>query len=450
MLHRNCSTGGIANTRNRMLLNNILGSGGLKAISLVASLLLVPVTIHYLDNELYGIWLTISSMLFWINTFDLGLGNGMRNYLAEALARGDYRTGRTYISTTFVLLSLVAGTMAVLLAIPLGTLNFNRVFNTQLVEAQTLRNALAVAVLFTLANFVLKNVGLVFVAMQRYALNDLLNTLGGMMSLCAIFLLTKLTSPGHLCYVVLAYTATFTLIYLCAAIPLFKKYPQLKPSWQSMDWNIGKRVVGKGIGFFIIQATSCLVIFGAANFFITQYCGPSEVTTYNIAYKYFAMLITAYTIIISPMWNAYTDAYVKGDYLWIRKTLIHAMKFWLLSTMVGIVMLCLSAYFYRLWVGKTVDVPFSVSLCVLIYVSLFNLNNGLTYLINGLNKIRVQMATSVLATLLYISAILLFGKQWKTEGIVICMAVAYACMCAVHSYQCYLLVSRKAKGIWNK
>ena len=214
MLHRNCLTGGIANTRNRMLLNNILGSGGLKAISLVASLLLVPVTIHYLDNELYGIWLTISSMLFWINTFDLGLGNGMRNYLAEALARGDYRTGRTYISTTFVLLSLVAGTMAVLLAIPLGTLNFNRVFNTQLVEAQTLRNALAVAVLFTLANFVLKNVGLVFVAMQRYALNDLLNTLGGMMSLCAIFLLTKLTSPGHLCYVVLAYTATFTLKYL--------------------------------------------------------------------------------------------------------------------------------------------------------------------------------------------------------------------------------------------
>ncbi len=433
-----------------MLYNNILGAGGCKAVSFLASLFVVPVTIHYLNNELYGIWLTISSMLFWINTFDLGLGNGMRNYLTEAISSGDYERGKLYISTTFVLLSLLVVIMALFLTIPFSLLDFNRVFNTQLVGASTLKDALFLAVVFTLTNFVLKNIGLVLVALQRYALNDLLNTIGGVLSLCIILILTKTTVPGNLDYVVLGFTATYTLVYLCAAIPIFKKYPEFMPSLRNIDWHLGKLVIGKGMGFFVIQITSCLVIFGAANFFIAQYCGPSNVTTFNIAYKYFALLITGYTIIISPMWNAYTDAYVKGDYEWIRNTFVKAMRIWAISLVVGLMMFCGSTYFYYVWMGNSVDVPLGVSLCVLLFVSLFNLNNGLTYLINGLNKIRVQMVTSFLATLLYIAVVLLFADGWGIKGIVLCMAATYAGMCAVHLYQCYLLVSRKAKGIWNK
>lgn len=47
-----------------MLTTNILFSGILKIISLSTSLLIVPITINYLNNEVYGIWMTISSMLF--------------------------------------------------------------------------------------------------------------------------------------------------------------------------------------------------------------------------------------------------------------------------------------------------------------------------------------------------------------------------------------------------
>lgn len=83
-----------------MLRNNILFSGILKIISLSTSLLIIPITINYLNNEIYGIWMTITSVLFWINTFDIGLGNGMRNYLTGAISRKDFNLGRRYISTT--------------------------------------------------------------------------------------------------------------------------------------------------------------------------------------------------------------------------------------------------------------------------------------------------------------------------------------------------------------
>lgn len=438
-----------SNTRNKMLTTNILYSSILKIISLSTSLLIVPITINYLNKEIYGIWMTITSILFWINTFDIGLGNGMRNYLTEAISQKNYSLGKRYISTTLSLLTLIALVIGGVVLVPLLTIDFNKFFNTEAISNFDLRNTMIIAISFTLCNFVLKNIGFIYVAMQKYAINDFLSVLGNVVSLGIIFLLTKFTT-GHLIYVVLAYTATQCIIFCLAAIPLFKNHPELRPAFRFFDKSLSQKIVGKGLGFFVIQISSCLVIFGAANIFITQFCGPAAVTTYNIAYKFFNLLVIAYTIILSPMWNAYTDAYVKGDMKWIEQTFNRALKLWGLSVVGGLVMLAGCQIFYHLWVGEKVIVPFTVSLCTLIYVCFFNLNNCVTYLINGLNKIRIQIITSLVFTALYIVAVLLLGKHLGIEGVVLSMAGSYACMSLIHLFQCRLLIKEKAKGIWNK
>ena len=439
----------ITNSRNKMLRNNILFSGFLKIVGLLTSLVIVPITINYLNNEVYGIWMTITSILYWITTFDIGLGNGMRNYLAEALATNDTKLGKKYISTTMLLLSLIALSMAIVLLYPLITINFNSFFNTNAIAGNELRMAVVIAVGFTLMNFVLKNIGMIFVAMQKYAINDLLSISGNVIALILIYILTKVTT-GNLVLVVLAYTMTSCVAFLLAAIPLFWKHPELKPSLRFFDKSLGKKIVGKGFGFFVIQISSCLVIFGAANFFITQSCGPAAVTTYNIAYKFFNLLVIAYTIILAPMWNAYTDAYVKGDMQWIKATFNKALKFWVLSICGGLGMLLICNLFYKLWIGNMVNVPLSVSASTLIYVCFFNLNNCATYLINGLNKISVQIIISLAVTTLYIITVLAFGRKLGVEGIVLSMAASYAVMSVVHLYQCRKLINGKADGIWNK
>lgn len=439
----------ITNSRNKMLFLNILFSGFLKIVGLLTSLVIVPITINYLNNEVYGIWMTITSILYWITTFDIGLGNGMRNYLAEALATNDTKLGKKYISTTMLLLSLIALSMAIVLLYPLITINFNSFFNTNAIAGNELRMAVVIAVGFTLMNFVLKNIGMIFVAMQKYAINDLLSISGNVIALILIYILTKVTT-GNLVLVVLAYTMTSCVAFLLAAIPLFWKHPELKPSLRFFDKSLGKKIVGKGFGFFVIQISSCLVIFGAANFFITQSCGPAAVTTYNIAYKFFNLLVIAYTIILAPMWNAYTDAYVKGDMLWIKATFNKALKFWVLSICGGLGMLLICNLFYKLWIGNMVNVPLSVSASTLIYVCFFNLNNCATYLINGLNKIFVQIIISLAVTTLYIITVLAFGRKLGVEGIVLSMAASYAVMSVVHLYQCRKLINGKADGIWNK
>lgn len=155
------------NSRNRILTTNILFSAILKIISLATSLLIVPITINYLNNEVYGVWMTITSIIFWINTFDIGLGNGMRNYLTKAISENDFTLGGKYISTTFIILTLIAIGIGLLLLAPLLTLDFNKFFNTRIISNFDLQEAIIVAVAFTLANFVLKNIGFIFVAMQN-------------------------------------------------------------------------------------------------------------------------------------------------------------------------------------------------------------------------------------------------------------------------------------------
>ena len=63
----------------------------------------------------------------------------------------------------------------------------------------------------------------------------------------------------------------------------------------SFHFASAKKIIGKGLGFFIIQITSCLVIFGSANILISHYCGPEQVTIYNISYKLFNILICNYS-----------------------------------------------------------------------------------------------------------------------------------------------------------
>ena len=362
---------------------------------------------------------------------------------------GFFQLGKKYISTTMLLLSLIALSMAIVLLYPLITIDFNSFFNTNAIAGNELRMAVVIAVGFTLMNFVLKNIGMIFVAMQKYAINDLLSISGNVIALILIYILTKVTT-GNLVLVVLAYTMTSCVAFLLAAIPLFWKHPELKPSLRFFDKSLGKKIVGKGFGFFVIQISSCLVIFGAANFFITQSCGPAAVTTYNIAYKFFNLLVIAYTIILAPMWNAYTDAYVKGDMQWIKATFNKALKFWVLSICGGLGMLLICNLFYKLWIGNMVNVPLSVSASTLIYVCFFNLNNCATYLINGLNKIFVQIIISLAVTTLYIITVLAFGRKLGVEGIVLSMAASYAVMSVVHLYQCRKLINGKADGIWNK
>ena len=70
---------------------NVFISLGIRFIDILTGLILVPVSLNYLDPQRYGIWLTIESIVGWFILFDIGLGNGLKDKFAEAVRRKMYR-----------------------------------------------------------------------------------------------------------------------------------------------------------------------------------------------------------------------------------------------------------------------------------------------------------------------------------------------------------------------
>ena len=97
------------NERSVKAKKNIIASFLNKGVAIIISLLIVPITINYLNSEQYGIWLTLSSTVAWIAYFDIGLGHGFRNKFAEAKANGDLILARKYVSTTYAILGIIFG-----------------------------------------------------------------------------------------------------------------------------------------------------------------------------------------------------------------------------------------------------------------------------------------------------------------------------------------------------
>ena len=70
-----------------------------KLQSMGARLLTIPMALHMLGPERYGLWLSISSLLLWIGFVGPGLGYGLINSVSEANGKNDRQKMRADIST---------------------------------------------------------------------------------------------------------------------------------------------------------------------------------------------------------------------------------------------------------------------------------------------------------------------------------------------------------------
>lgn len=66
----------------------------------------------------------------------------------------------------------------------------------------------------------------------------------------------------------------------------------------------------------------------------------------------------AANIILTPFWSAFTDAYIKRDYNWMRGTLEKLEKLWLLCIPILVLMVLSSDLLYKFWIGDSVAVSF--------------------------------------------------------------------------------------------
>ena len=199
--------------RTNLLVKNVLASTLVKGWSAVVVLLMVPLTLNCLGTYKNGVWLTISSMLVWIDQMDIGLGNGLRNSLAAYLAHGNVDKARRLVSSTMAMLICIMMPILLVLLLLIWQTDVYTFFNVSPAIIPELRTALLAAVVLVCITFVLKFIGNVYMGMQLPAVSNLLIALGQTLALIATALLYY-THQATFLLIVAVNTAAPLLVYL--------------------------------------------------------------------------------------------------------------------------------------------------------------------------------------------------------------------------------------------
>ncbi len=424
---------------------------GIKGVSLLISLLYVPLLLHSMNAVNYGIWLTLTSLIAWISMFDIGLGNGLRNKLSIALANKNKQLGRTYVSTAYICISALVLVLIILFVAIQQFMSWQDVLNATAVDKEQLN--LLVFIVFAAfgLQFVLNLINSILLAMQMPAFSSFILMAGQLFSFIVVFILVKIFYVNSL----LILGGTISLIppavMLVSSIILFKsKYKDISPSFKYFNIYKIKDILSLGIKFFIIQIIT-IVLYQTNNLIITHTVGNSAVVEYNVAYKYMHVLVMVFTIIVTPLWSATTEAYTKKDFVWIKGINRQMRKIVVVMACIGLVMLIASKQVYEIWLGNNeLNINFSTSMLLYIYSIFMIMYGNYGYILNGIGKLQIQIYATLILAMAYIPAAIFAGRFWGLNGVLLMFALSPMVNYIWSKIQFTKLINGSATGIWNR
>ena len=164
------------------------------------------------------------------------------------------------------------------------------------------------------------------------------------------------------------------------------------------------------------------------------------------------MVPLVFNVILAPFWSAFTDAYVKQEYDWIRNSIRKLILMWALLSVATIIMILLSDNVYKIWIGPDTNVPFILSLFTGLFVIIANWNNIFAYFMNGVGKVRVSLYSSIFTAILNfpLSIFLAENLGMGITGIIVATNICLIISSVWSPIQYSKIINKKASGIWNK
>ncbi len=418
---------------------------------MLISFLYVPLLYHSLDTAQYGVWLTLTSLVSWIAMFDIGLGNGLRNKLAESLAKDEHELGRTYVSTAYVSIFTAALAFVVVFCAIFNFVSWDKVLNAEIIEITQLKYLIFIVFVAFFANFALNLINSVLYALQLPAISNLVALIGQLLSFVAVYVLVKQFYITSLLTLGAVISIVPILVLLAASAYFFAfKYRNISPSFKYFEFHKIKEILSLGVKFFVIQI-STIILFQANNLIITHTVGNDAVVEYNIAYKYMHILVMLFSMIATPLWSATTDAYTRGDFDWIKNTCKKLRLIVLAMSVGGLIMLILSDTAYAIWIDAgSSSVNFTTTLLLYLYSIGMIMYGCYGYIINGIGKLNIQIIMAIALSIIYLPCSILAGKYHGLNGILTTFVIITFCNYLWAKIQYNKLVSGTATGIWNK
>jgi O-antigen/teichoic acid export membrane protein len=414
-----------------------------RLLNVGVSIAVVPLTVRYLGTDRYGVWVTISTTIALLNFIDFGLEDSLTNALGRAYGRDDHVMARRYISSAFFTLCAIT-----LLLVAVGWVFVPRLAAFVFAQEQTseLRTEIVPAIAIAYGFFALRFPFLisnrVLSAYGENAIANLWSIAGSVANFTAVLLV--IFFHGGLPWLVLGSTGLGFVITVASAIWLFAlRRPWLRPRLGEIDGTMLKELFSTGWKFFLISAV-WWINTETDTIIISRYLGASWVTPFNITFQLFTVTMAIQTLVMPSLWPAYTEAYARHDFVWIRRAFRSNARLSLLSTStVVIIFIACGQQIIRAWAGPAAVPPFSL----LVWMGLWNVLLAQLYafgcLLNALGRLGVRLVCSPITALLNIALSVLLVRHFGISGVTAATVVAFL-------VADYLPVRRQIHALFNE
>lgn len=380
---------------NKNILSNIIASFLIRGGSLVLALFTLPAYIRYFeDQRVLGLWYTALSVLSWILTFDLGIGNGLRNHLVEALVVGDTIKAKKYISSAYINIGLISVVVSTAGFILVPYISWNTVFSISdtIISQKTLVEMVQIIFSGIMLQFLFRLIISILFAFQKSAIPSFLTLISTAIQLVFVLSTKSYDAETNLKTMAMVYVLAVNVPLLIATVLVFcTKMEKVRPSFRYFDKDIAASVMRLGGTFFWIQIMF-MIITTTNEFLISWLAGPKMVVEYQIYNRLFSLVGSIFSLALTPIWSAVTKEFSGKNYIWIIKL------YRILTYLAGLAVLCeilfipLLQFIFNLWLGdRTIKVNYLYALVFAISGSIFIWIAVLSSIANGIGELKPQL-----------------------------------------------------------
>ena len=346
-----------ASPRMAAVFGTMLTSVLTRGFSIAASLLSVPVVIHYAGQERYGLWMTAIAVSTFFSIADGGVSNGLIALAAKAHGAGDRARIRTLIS------SALAVTIAFVFAIAAASLviasrvDWTWAFNLRDPELGREAGAVVAAIcVCTAATFpptVFREARLGLLQGARVNLWDLAGQMVGFAGL----LVATWAGLGLVAIAAIWSGAPALMRTVGAAAFLAGSGRDLRPSPRCVEAAASLSLLASG-GAFVLYSLMQLLAMQSATVLIARFLGTGAVADFSVVQRLFQQPQTLIAIGLAAQWPAYAEAYGRGDVCWIERHLRQSLAWYTAFATLSYGLLgAFCTPILRAWVGSAITVP---------------------------------------------------------------------------------------------
>ncbi len=438
-------------SRSKKMYKNTVAMIGIRGVSMILTLISAPIMLHHVDRADYGVLLTLTSIVGWVGYMDVGLGNGLRNKLPEFLAKGDFHSAKKIVSSCYVTLAIYVALIIVIFLMVSPFVDWLGVLNSPTSDAGEIRGLTNVVFIAFCIQFLFGLINSILFAYQMPAFQSLFTFVGQFVALIALVIQVYVFDVTSVLQIGAVNSIIPPLVLFWGSIGLFRtKLKEIAPSFKLFEFKSVGSILSLGLKFFVLQMIT-IVLFQANSIIIARVVSPEAVVEYNLAFKYVSLLTMIFTIVITPVWSATTDAYVRKDFEWINKTLSFSRKVCIASIFIGVLMVLASKFVYGMWLGRgSIDINYSTTGLILLYISFEMLYKVYGTIINGTGKVFAQIILTGIIAIIYIPLAIFLGNLCGLSGVLIENTIVFALNYVWSKLQCNKLINQTATGIWNK